>query len=297
MTTHIRLAILIFGMLSASASADIMVSREVKFDGIQGMGASTKTTQTWFSGNRQREQDIADKKATSFLAKLASNDKVRITRLDKKVMWIVDDPKKRYQEVSLTTTPTESKSESDPTDGSDPEKPGKPTSRVSKAEFKVVAGGQKKTINGYPCQDYTLTALIEIEDLESHEKSGLKMITTLWTTPETGPIAKLQQEETAYAKAWAQAIGGAAHSSDMQVMGSAMMAGLMGTGEKELSKALAGMPAEMKKVKGYPILTRVEWSGTDAGVSVATTTEIKSISSEPLPASLFEVPAGYKKTS
>jgi len=292
---HFARTFLLSSILSLPLAADVLVVREIKTDGIQGFGGSTKVTQTWISGAKQREQDVVDKKNTSFLAKMAINDQVQITRYDKKVLWVVDDKRKRYTEISLVSPESEAASESEPT-SSDSEQPEKPTSRVSKAEFKVQAGGNKKTINGFPCQDFTITSLLEIEDLETREKSGMKMTTHLWTTPETGAVAKLQQAETGLAKARAQAYGMTDSPIDMKVMGGAMLAALLGSGEKELSKALSGMSAEMKKVKGYPIVTRTEWSGSDsAGMAMGGTQEVKSISVDPVAAAQFEIPTGYKK--
>jgi hypothetical protein len=50
--------------------------------------------------------------------------------------------------------------------------------------------------------------------------------------------------------------------------------------------------AEMDKVKGYPILTKTKMEMM--GTSMETETEVKVIRTEPVAASLFEIPADYK---
>lgn len=323
--------------------ADITVVRGIQTDGFMGMGGGLKEATTWTAGDKQREEKKGSAKP-SMIEKMAGIDKPEITRLDKKVRWTLDVPGKSYSEMSLIPPKT---AESDPTgkekeDSKSPEE--KPTVKVTKAEFSVQALNQKKAISGFSCEGYEMRAEIETENLETKERSGMKMITTLWTTAETGAVAALKKEEEAYAKAWREMIGMDASSMEtLKTLGASMVAGMAGAGEKDLAKALAKAPAEMKKVKGYPISTRVEWfgsgesapaqndaanvddaaldsmksmggmfgdmaanlakkkadqkSGKKTGPSpmFAMTTEVKSISTASLPASTFEIPAGFKK--
>lgn len=264
MKTLLRISLLC-GLAAGIAHADVMVKRSVTTEGIGMFGGAPKEMTQWYGPERQREETHGSGKPSLF-EKMAGTDKPRITRLDKKVVWTLNIPKKKYEERPLVG-PLDKKEESAESGEESEAGPAeKPTTRISKAEFKVVPLGKKKTIGAYVCEGYEVRALIETENLESHEKSEMKMVTTLWNAPETGAVAQLKKEETAYAQAYAKAIGITDDvKSNMKLLGGSMVAMLAGSGEKELSKALAGMPAELKKVKGYPISTRVEWFGKDPG--------------------------------
>jgi len=332
--------------LVAPLQADVTVVRSIQTDGFMGMGGGTKESTTWIAANKQREEKKGSEKP-SMMEKMAGLDRPEITRLDKKVRWTLNVPKKAYEEMSLIPPKVEeSKEDSSGRDSDSSGKEEKPTMRVTKAEFTVKPLGQKKSISGFPCDGYEMRAELETEDLETKERSGMKMLTTLWTTPETGAVAALKKEEEAYAKAWREMIGyDAASQQSMAMLGTAMVASMAGAGEKDLAKALSKAPEEMKKIKGYPIVTKVEWFGSDNGQDrgsnmdeaisdesiesmkglggmfgdmaanlakqkaqkkasggkggptpmFAMTTEIKSISAAAVPASTFEIPAGFKK--
>lgn len=250
--------VLISGLMVSSARADIKVVRSVDTETGAGFGSSQREMTLWISGDKHREEQKPLGKP-SMLEKMAGVGRPVITRLDKKLRWTLNAPKKTYQEQPLVVPVPESKKEevASPEESTHEEKP---TMKITKAEFKVAPLNQKKTIGVYACEGYQLRTLLETENLGTHERSEMKMITILWTTPESGAVAQLKKEEEAYAKAHLNAIGITDSArTDLQAIGGAMIAALAGSGEKELSKAMSGMPAEMKKIKGYPILTRVEW--------------------------------------
>lgn len=248
------------------ASADMMVKRSVETEGMGMFGGAPKEMTRWFKADRERHETKSEGKPTMF-ERMAGAGRPIITRLDKKVIWTLDIPKKRYDERSLMLPKSEQEGAGDESDESSSGKPEKPTTRISKAEFKATPLGKKKTIGAYVCDGYEMRALLEMEDLQSHKKSEMRMVSTLWTTPETGAVAHLKKEEQAYARAHLDALGLTEDTrANLQLLGGAFFAALSGSGEKELSKAIAGMPTELKKIKGYPISTRIEWYGKNPEV-------------------------------
>src|SRR5688572_29417976 len=111
------------------------------------MGASTKETRTSIAGAKHREEERTDK--STFLSKLATQeDRVTITRLDKQLTWILNLARKTSQEIPLLpATATEPAPSADESESASSDE--KPTTRVTKAEFKVEPGKNKKVINGF----------------------------------------------------------------------------------------------------------------------------------------------------
>ncbi len=258
------LPMLLATQVASFAHADVKVVRSVQTDSAMGFGGGPKQMIQWTAADRQREEQNSEGKP-SLLERLAGVGKPVITRLDKKVRWTINPPKKTYEEMSLVAPKTadeDSKSDADKNESSGREE--KPTTKVTKAEFKVTPLNQKKRIGSFECEGYVMRTVLEMEDLESHERSEMKMITTLWNTPDVGAVVQLKRQEEAYAKAYWQTMGlDASAQASMKMLGTAMFASMAGANEGELSKALKGMPAELKKLKGYPISTRVEWYGKD----------------------------------
>ncbi len=259
---------LILSVFVMPALADVKVVRSMETQaGFGGMGNSQRELMIWISGDKHREEQKNPIKPT-MLEKMSGVGRPVITRLDKKLRWTLNAPKMNYTEQPLVLPVTESAKEEPSASSNESGEEEKPTMKITKAEFKVTPLSQKKTIGSFACEGYQLKMLLETEDLESHERSEMKMISTIWATPETGVLAQLKKEEEAYGKAYLKAIGVSdAAKADLRAIGGTMLTALAGSGEKELSKALSGMPTEMKKIKGYPVSTRVEWYGKDEAVA------------------------------
>ena len=125
---------------------------------------------------------------------------VTITRVDRGVYWILDPKKKIYEEKPIEPI---SKQEGD----REPREKEKPKVRVTKSELSVKKTGASETIHGFPCEEYLVTWLLEMEEIETKAKSQSTMTMNLWTTPETAAIRKVQTEEREFHKAYAQKIG------------------------------------------------------------------------------------------
>lgn len=282
------IGILMFG--AAAVRADVKVVRSVETEAAMGLGGHPKVMTVWTGADRQREEQKSEGKP-SMLEKLAGLGRPVITRLDKKVRWTINAPKKTYQESPLVVPASAAESgESEPDTSSG--SPEKATTKITKAEFKVTPLGQKKKIGSYSCDGYTLRAVLETEDLESHQRSEMRMVTTFWNAPLSGDLALLKKEEEAYSQAYQKAIGmDASAKAGMSFLGTAMIASIAGAGEKDLAKTLAGVPAELKKIKGYPVQTRVEWYGRDDAQADTETADASSEDVE-IPTSISDALGG-----
>jgi hypothetical protein len=322
---------LFFGV--SSVWADATVETLMKSGGFQGMGAFEGTTVSRIQGLKMSEST-----ATKFTGAILSllpggGERITIHRIDKGVIWELDTKKKTYTESQIEPfKPRESS-------GKDVEKE-KPRARVTKSEFNVRKTGASETINSFPCEEYIITWLVEIEDLETKTKTENTMVTNLWTTPETSAIKKLQAEQSAFSNAYMKKLGLNLPPAEMKQFGMEAVASLSGSSQKEMDKEFGRFKNEMAKIKGYPIRTVVNWkkAGGDApkaektaatesqgpagalgdllggfkgaiskklsggeskpaggGSFFSSTTEVKTVHAEPIPADTFEIPSTYVK--
>lgn len=243
-----------------SAWADVTVERFIKSGGISGMGAFEGTTQERLQGLKKSEE-TATKFTGAIMSRLSSgSQQIVITRIDKSVVWSLDPKKQTYAETPIETFKPLSPAEKE--QGATKEKP---KVRVTKTEFTVKKTGASEIINGFACQEYLMTWLIEMEDLETKAKMKTSMVTNFWTTPETAAIKKLQAEEAAFTKAYLKKIGMMATPSELKLFGLEAFAALRGVPAKDMEKEFARFKTELSKLKGYPIRTVINWEAQEQG--------------------------------
>lgn len=240
----------------SSAWADATVESLVKFGGFKGNGAYEGTTVTRTVANKQSESSTIKFTGAVLSWAAGGSNKTAITRIDKGIVWQIDPKKKTYTESPIEIfTPVDASDKEE----KDEETPEKPKVRMTKSEFSVKKTGASETINGYPCEEYLMTWLAEMEDLETKARTKNTMATNLWTTPETAAIKKLQAEETAFSKAYMKKIGMDLSAEEMKQFGMGVFAMATGASEKDVEKSFKVFKKEMSKVKGYPIRTVVNW--------------------------------------
>ncbi|MBI5583446.1 MAG: hypothetical protein HY892_06460 [Deltaproteobacteria bacterium] len=323
-------------LTGARAWGDASVETFFKTGGFKGMGAAEGMTthryqgeKKWESGNLQFTGAI--------LSRLAGpSETVTITRVDQGVYWNLDPKNKTYTETPIK--PLKLEPEDKP---KREEKPEKQTTRITKSEFSVKKTGAAETINGFSCEEYLVTWLLEFEDLETKAKSRSTMQTNIWTTPETATIKKVQSEEQQFNQALAKKLVSDISMEDARQMGLAAMMSMSRASQEDIKKGLVQVKNEMAKIKGYPIRTVISWNvegdsreggarkeareePTDISSGVggilsgllgkavqkkveekaaggqgapffSSTTEVKSLNADGVPAANFEIPAGYVK--
>ncbi len=233
--------------------ADATVESSIKSTGFKGMGAFEGTSSRKYQG-----QKMWDSTSTKFTGAILSrvtggSETATITRVDKGVYWTLDPKNKTYGE-----RPIEAIKAGEP--GKEKPEQEKPKMRVTKSEFSVKKTGASETINGFPCEEYLVTWLLEMEDMETKAKSRSTMTNNLWTTPETATIRKVRGEEMAFHKAYAQKLGLQISPEEAKQMGIETFAAMSGASKQEIEKGFVKVREEMGKIKGYPIRTVVNWS-------------------------------------
>jgi hypothetical protein len=245
----------IWAMSVSAVWGDATVETFFKTGGIKGMGAAEGMMAHRIQG--EKKWDSSNLKFTgAFLSKLAGEtDTITITRVDKALTWSLDTKKKTYTETPIKPVkmPAAERPQRE-------EKPEKTTARITQSEFSVKKTGAAETINGFPCEEYLVTWLLEVEDLETKAKSRSTMSTNLWTTPETATIKKVQAEEQRFNRALAKLLGSEISSEEARQMGMAAMAAMSKASQEEIQKGLVRVKNEMAKIKGYPIRTVINWN-------------------------------------
>lgn len=247
---------------AAPAAADAVIERFSRSDGFAGMGGFEMSTTETTSATAHRDESKM-KFTGGFLSaiqKMAGfGDTVRITRLDRDLVWTLDPEKKTYTEAPLTARGERER----PAPGQRPQpKKDEPSDWVvTRNEFKVEKTGGKKVVNGFPCEEYLMTWVVETRNTKTGETARSLMTNRQWTTPETAEIRAVQAEEQAYGKAYLKKLGLEMSPAEAQ----RYLAGLTSLPEAEQQKALAKISAELQKVHGFPIVTHIEWTGDAAG--------------------------------
>ena len=253
------------GLLAFSAGpvwADAAIERYSRSDGFAGLGGFESTTVETTSADARRDE-TRFKFTGGFLGALQKmaglGDNVRITRLDRDLVWVLDPEKRTYTEQPLTAKGERQRPIPGPIPPRERAEPSDVV--VTRNELKVEKTGAQKTINGFPCDEYLMTWVVETRNQKTGETGKSLMTNRLWTTPETAEIRAVQAEEQVYSQAYLKKLGLQMSPAEAQKF----LAGLTGLGEEEQQKALARLAAEMAKVQGYAIVSQLEWTAEGSG--------------------------------
>jgi hypothetical protein len=189
-------AVCLFVLFTGPAWADTVIERYSRSGGFAGMGAFESTSVQTTSTTAQREESRM-KFTGGFLSaiqKMAGfGDSIRITRLDRDLVWTLDPEKKTYTEAPLTVKGERERPGSVPPRKDREKEKGEPSDVViTKNEFKVEKTGASKVISGFPCED--TCDLARGGGNTKTGETGKAMTDRLWTTPQTAEIRAAQAE-------------------------------------------------------------------------------------------------------
>lgn len=303
----------------------------------KGFGKLTMTQSSRLVPERQWVDSQNDFKGKGFLGGLAGKTVLRsgsfseITDLPGLTVTRLDPKKKQY-----TVAPIKKFAENKTEEGAAEEKTEKPAEsdiRIIKTEFRVDDTGEAMDVNGFPTMKYVVTWIVDWENVRTGEKGTNKLETDVRTTPLTDAIVKAQEEEAEYFRGYMKAVGLDQEKLQQDVLGTNWMSLLdsMNAAKGRPSAALdaSKTAAEMKKIKGYPVVIDGKYTVTSdkpkgeaeeergskgllgglakkvlkkkpaeegaAEPTLAYRVEILELASADLGESDFQVPADYKK--
>jgi hypothetical protein len=239
-------------LASGLAWGDSTIESTIKTGGIKGMGASEGPLVKRYQGDKMYESTSTQFTGAVLSRISGGSEGVSITRVDKGVYWSLDPKNKTYTERAIEPFKKGELEER-------PEKE-KARVRVTKSEFTVKKTGSSETINGFPCEEYLLTWLLEMEDIATKAKTRNTMTTNLWTTPETAAIRKAQAEEQEFHMALARKLDLSFSPNEAKQLGMEALGTMSGVPPDEIEKGFKRVKEEMSKIKGYSIRSVVSWA-------------------------------------
>jgi len=153
----------------------------------------------------------------------------------------------------------------------------------NQVSFQVSANktGNRKTIGGMGAAEIILKMEMQGTDQQSGQQGGMRITTDLWVAPAAAGYAEIRHFHRRMAEELGWTHGGNMFMANPQV-----------------SEGMAEVYKEMSKLDGMPVFETVTMSAGSAsgsGSLLEMTVEMSGFSSNPVDASLFEVPADFKK--
>lgn len=290
-------------ILPAVVYGDLTVKEDTQMSGMMGMLSSKGTETTYIKGEKMRSEGktemggmIGGMIEGGDQAKIS--DMITITRLDKGVIWFVNNDDSTYVEMSLKASKADSLG----------------TGNMKVKDISVKKTGQTKTIISYKCggtevditfemaigegkqrevQTHSVKALFwmrpEVKDLEEFRHFWDQMVDVVRVSEQAGPMAEAMG--SVYGKL--KEIQGIPLGMEM-TMANPMGGAGADDAEKAQMKEAMKMMQEMMKGKGQPA-GETEAGAEDAVDGIKVTRYVTSITKGSLSDALFEIPKGYKK--
>ena len=229
----------------------------------KGFGKLSMTQSSKLVPERQWVDSQSDFKGKGLLGGLAGKTVLRsgnygeITDLPALTVTRLD-PKKREYTVSPIKTFEAEKAEETKAEEKPDERPAESDIRIVKSEFKVEDTGEALDVNGFPTNKYLVSWILDWENVRTGEKGTNTLETIVRTTPFTDAIVKAQAEEAKYFRGYMKAVGLDQEKLQQDVLGTSWMSLLdsmnAAKGRPSASFDASKTVAEMKKIKGYPVV-------------------------------------------
>jgi len=184
-----------------------------------------------------------------------------ITRIDRRLVWTLEPAKRQYTECPLTgcASPSRPGAADDRQPQPDKSEPNCPVT-VKTNRLEVVPSGERKVVNGFPTERYQVGWTVELEDQQGRRNTN-KVALDLWTTPETGAVREVKQIDDTYQRRHASALGSGENPVGQYLPRDVMKAmnRFIGNIDPKDTRTLNAMANEMRKIRGYPIVTTMSW--------------------------------------
>ncbi len=261
-----RLYSIIGIVLLFSALAFSGVIRESKSTvSFKGFGKYVTKTSTKISGSQSLSDSKKSFKGKGFMGGMMAKFILKpghtadIISLANKTMTKIDHKEKTFRTFAIDEMDWNNYGNDEDSDTRDEEREDEESSvRIIKNEFTVTKTGESKTINGFPAKEYLISWVMVWEDTESGDRGTDSLASHVWTTKPTSKMQKAQREENAFFIKYAKAAGFEMDMQSREMLGTqwlAMFRGLNHSAGAEKKVDESAWAKEMKKIKGYPVLT------------------------------------------
>jgi hypothetical protein len=193
-----------------------------------------------------------------------------IARLDRRLLWTVNERRKEYAECPISGCPLPAGAEKAQKPEAQPEQQPKQkteegcTMRIASSQFNVRPSGQKKELNGFQADQYQGAWVVRFQDNKKRTSTSTVNL-DIWTSAVTADMKKALDTEAAFGRAYVAAVSHpvptgksadrAAVPPELFGMMSAYLGNLSAADRAAFQRAIG----ELQKIKGHPISTRLEW--------------------------------------
>lgn len=195
-----------------------------------------------------------------------------IARLDRRLLWTVNERRKEYAECPISGCPLPAGAEKAQKPEAQPEQPKQKaeegcTMRIASSHFNVKPSGQKKEVNGFHADQYQGAWVVRFQDNKKRTSTSTVNL-DIWTSPLNEDMKKALDTETAFGRAYMAAAtrpqipvptgkpgDHAAVPPELFTMMSAYLGNLSASDRASFQRAIG----ELQKIKGHPVSTRLEW--------------------------------------
>jgi hypothetical protein len=289
-------------LVPALALADLTVKELTQMNGMMGMLSSKGNEVTYIKGDKMRSESQTEMGGTmggmmQGKGAARTTNAITITRLDKGVLWFVNNDDSTYVEMPLKGPAADSLAQG-----------------FKIKDISVKNTGKTKEIVGYKCDGVQVDMTFEVTSGEGadREVQSMSMQNLFWMRPDVKDLEELRHF-------WDQMVDIARVSQRGSPMAEAM--GPLFAKIKEIKGVPLGMEMSManpmggggadkeqqaKMKEAMKMIQQMGKGGTKAPAaapeasddnSIKITREVTSIARGGLADGLFEVPKGYKKTT
>lgn len=287
-------------LLPAVGRADLTVKEETQMSGMMGMLSSKGTETTYIKGDKMRSEGKME--AGGMMGGMMqgggvgdASDVITITRLDKGVLWVVNNDDSTYVEMSLKGTEADSGA----------------LGGMKVKDISVKTTGRTKTIISYKCEGTEVDITFEMAMGEGKEREvrTYNVKTLFWMRPEVKDmeefrkfwdrmvdVARVSQEGGPMTEAMGPVFGKLKEIQGVPLGVEMTMANPMGGADMdseqraEMQQALE-MMRQMMKGQGQA----ADGEESSAADEIRVTRYVTAITRGSLSDALFELPRGYTK--
>lgn len=231
-----------------------------------------ETTDKHYVRADMRRDDRSTKGTGTFsgflVTKLAGPGDTTIARLDRKVLWALNNGRKEYTECPVQGCPVPPREEKAAKPEDRREEPKQKTeegcvTRIANTNFEVKPTGQKRELNGFNADQYQATWVVLMQDKEMRSSMSTVKF-DIWTTPVSAQMRQAFDTEAAFGRAYAANVrtASAAKAAERAVVPPemmSMMTGYLGSLSDADRAKFTRAVSELQKIKGHPVSTKVEW--------------------------------------
>ena len=194
-------------VLASAATADVKLKHKTKNSGFAGIGASEGEGITLLAADKMKSTTTTrfTGGVVGFFAGKGPRTQTTITRLDKELIWEIDEKEKEYKEVTFAQKRAQIEEAKAKMKGAEkPDEEKEPETKIN-LKWDVQKTGEKKTINGLAAEHVIVALTVESESLKTHAKQDVGYLTMdQWLTP---GYENVRSEMEAFHLKMAKAIG------------------------------------------------------------------------------------------